>query len=59
MSNLLDRRLIALERAPAVCRTEFRAYASVAEAEVDDVPLLPGRTLVAIITGVSRAGAAP
>lgn len=49
----LERRLIALEAAPALARTVYRAFGTDTEAEADREPA-PGVTVVRIITGVCR-----
>jgi hypothetical protein len=51
----LDRRLIALERAPAARGVEIRAYSTDAEADADTRPPRPGATVLRIVTGVSRS----
>jgi hypothetical protein len=55
MSNPLDRRLIALERAPGGGGIVFRVYGTDAEADADPRPPLPGTTVLRIVTGVSRS----
>jgi hypothetical protein len=54
MSNPLDRRLIALERAPAARGVVIRAYCTQAEAETDSEPPRPGTVVPAVVTGVPR-----
>jgi hypothetical protein len=54
VSNALDRRLIALERAPAARGVDLRAYATHAEADADTRPPGPGITVLRIVTGVLR-----
>jgi hypothetical protein len=54
MNNPLDRRLIALERAPAARGVDIRAYGTQAEADADARPPGPGMQLLRIITGVPR-----
>jgi hypothetical protein len=51
----LERRLVALERAPAARNLDIRAFATIAEAEADTEPERPGTTVLRIITGVSRS----
>lgn len=52
--NPLDRRLIALERAPAARGVELRVYATEAEAKAYTKPARWGVTMLAIVTGVPR-----
>lgn len=52
--NPLDRRLIALERAPSSRGVVIRAYCTQAEAEADSEPPRPGMVVLGIITGVPR-----
>jgi hypothetical protein len=59
MSNPLDRRLIALERGPGASRVVYRIYSSTAEADADNEPQPSETTVIAIITGVSRAARRP
>jgi hypothetical protein len=55
MSGALDRRLIALERAPAARGLLLRVYAIHTDAEADREPPEPWRALLKIITGLPRA----
>jgi hypothetical protein len=50
----LNRRLIALEPAPALSRVVYRAFATEIEAAADGEPAL-GVTVVRVVTGVSRS----
>ena len=58
MSNPLDRRLAALERAPGARRVVYRIYSSAAEAEADNERPPPETTVIAMVTGVARAACA-
>jgi hypothetical protein len=51
--NGLQRRLAALEQAPAAASVVWRIYSTAAEAEADIVPS-QGVVVVQIITGVPR-----
>lgn len=53
----LERRLIALEVAPAFSCTLYRAFATHAEAEAEGDPA-PGLNVIRIVTGVPRAALA-
>ena len=55
MSNPLDRRLAALERAPDVNGVVWRVFGTDAEADTDTEPLAPGTTVLRIVMGVSRS----
>jgi hypothetical protein len=59
MNSLLHRRLVVLERVPAVLRTEYRVYATMADADADATPPRPDGRVLAIITGVARAASTP
>jgi hypothetical protein len=54
MSTSLDRRLIALERAPPARGVVIRAYCTQAEAEADREPPRLGTVVLSIVTGVPR-----
>jgi hypothetical protein len=57
MSNPLDRRLLALERAPDARGVAVRVYCTQAEAEADSEPPRPGTVVLGIVTGVPRCPA--
>ena len=50
----LERRLVALERAPVAFGLVVRVYATYADADADSEPLELGRRVLAVITGVPR-----
>jgi hypothetical protein len=51
----LDRRLTALERVPGAGGVDLRVFSTVAEADADAEPAMPGMEVLRIITGVPRA----